>query len=277
MQHLTIHTPPSNTTCYQVNDTFRFDAKNVIGKTILVTGAANGIGKALAMTLGRAGADLILLDKNEKGLDALSDALAGEGVKKVPLLIPLDLTKLTEDIAAQLAEQLNSSYTKIDGLAHIAGILGELTPLSQYPPFLWRQVWTTHVDATFLLTQALTPLLRAAPQAQVIFTTADEGLLPRAYWGAYAISKSALQALAEVWAAEWLNTSAMRINSVNPGPVATEQRRQAFPAEDITQIPQPDQSLNSYLYLLSAADPSLTGAVLLPSAPKTDDHTAKTL
>lgn len=264
MRHLTAQPTPYRNAFYRVTDSFKFVPNNVVRKTIMITGAADGIGKALAIALGRAGADLILLDKNEKGLEALADTLIMQRVVKDPLLIPLDLATLTEDMAAHLAEQLNANYQKIDGLVHIAGMLGELTPLSQYPPFLWRQVWSTHTDAAFFLTQALTPLLRAAPQAQVILTTADEGLLPRAYWGAYSVSKAALQALAQVWAEEWRNTSLMRINTVNPGPVATEQRRQAFPAEDITKLPKPDEAINSYLYLLSDADPSLSGAILLP-------------
>lgn len=266
MRHLTAQPTPYRKAFYQVSDSFKFTPNKVARKTIMITGAADGIGKALAIALGRAGADLILLDKNEKGLEALADTLIMHRVTKDPLLIPLDLSTLTEDMAAHLSEQLGASYEKLDGLVHIAGMLGELTPLSQYPPFLWRQVWATHLDAAFYLTQALTPLLRAAPQAQVVMTTADEGLLPRAYWGAYAISKAALQALTQVWAEEWRNTSLMRINIVNPGPVATEQRRQAFPAEDSSKLPRPDQSLTSYLYLLSDADPSLCGATILPAS-----------
>jgi len=264
MQHLTTEPASQQPELYRVKDSFKFIPESVASKTIMLTGAADGIGRALAIALGKAGTDLILLDKNEKGLDTLADELASHNVKKDPLLVPLDLAALTEDIAADLATQISQAYTGIDGLVHIAGILGKLTPLSQYPPFLWRQVWSTHLDAAFYLTQALTPQLRAAPQAQVIFTTADEGVLPRAYWGAYAISKASVQTLAKVWAEEWRNTTHIRVNTVNPGPVATEQRRQAFPAEDTSQLPRPDQALTSYLYLLSQADAALSGATLLP-------------
>lgn len=264
MRHLSPHPTPHRTAYYRVAEQYKFLPQSVSRKTIMITGAANGIGRALAISLGKAGADLIVLDKDEKGLETLADTLIKRRVKKDPLLIPLDLATLTEDMAASLAEQLHEAHSRIDGLVHLAGMLGELTPLSQYPPYLWRQVWATHMDAVFLLTQALTPHLRAAPLAQVILTSADEGLSPRAYWGAYSVSKAALQTLAQVWADEWRNTSTMRVNVVNPGPVATEQRRQAFPAEDPTQLPKPKEALINYQYLLGDADPELSGATLLP-------------
>ncbi|MEJ2669720.1 MAG: SDR family NAD(P)-dependent oxidoreductase [Gammaproteobacteria bacterium] len=234
-------TPPS---VHVVPKGFTASPQDLMGQRILITGAASGIGRALANWLTHS--EVILLDKDERGLEQLAKNFVQTG-RPDPLLIPFDLSSLTEDSAAELTHQIIHEYTPqpdssptdanhhlpaLHSIVHLAGLLGELTPLQHYPPYLWRQLMSTHVESAFLLTQALAPLLQAANRAHVIFTSADEGVAPRAYWGAYAVSKAALIALTQVWAAEWQHTSRIKVNIVNTGPVATEQRRQAFPAEN---------------------------------------------
>jgi len=231
-------------------------------KNYLITGAANGIGRSLALKLAQHGAQLILLDKDAKALEQTAETIQSQTGHE-PLITEFDLCQMNGDTAQTFANNVSKEYSQLDGLIHLAGMLGQLTPLNQYPDYLWHQVMRAQLDSALLITQAFMPLLKHDGPAQVIVTTCQTATQPQAYWGAYAISKHSLLALATLWAQELRNTTHIRFNAVDPGPVATQLRQTAFPAEDPTTLIKADQCLNPFLFLLSDNhDMSLSGALI---------------
>lgn len=219
-------------------------------KVILVTGAGDGIGKAAAKAYAQAGATVILLGRSLDKLEATYDEIEAEGHPQ-PALVPMNLESAGEHEYNELAQTLINEFGRLDGLLHNAGILGLRTALSDYDPSTWQQVMQINVNAPFLLTQALMPLLEAAPHASVVFTSSGVGKTGRAYWGAYAVSKFATEGLMETLADELDNTSNVRANAINPGATRTQMRATAYPAEDPFTLPTPEDILPVYLYLMS--------------------------
>ncbi|MGB0662276.1 MAG: YciK family oxidoreductase [Pontibacterium sp.] len=219
-------------------------------KVILVTGAGDGIGKAAAKAYAQAGATVILLGRSLDKLEATYDEIEAEGHPQ-PALVPMNLESAGEHEYNELAQTLINEFGRLDGLLHNAGILGLRTALSDYDPSTWQQVMQINVNAPFLLTQALMPLLEAAPHASVVFTSSGVGKKGRAYWGAYAVSKFATEGLMETLADELDNTSNVRANAINPGATRTQMRATAYPAEDPFTLPTPEDILPVYLYLMS--------------------------
>ena len=219
-------------------------------KVILVTGAGDGIGKAAAKAYAQAGATVILLGRSLDKLEATYDEIEAEGHPQ-PALVPMNLESAGEHEYNELAQTLINEFGRLDGLLHNAGILGLRTALSDYDPSTWQQVMQINVNAPFLLTQALMPLLEAAPHASVVFTSSGVGKKGRAYWGAYAVSKFATEGIMETLADELDNTSNVRANAINPGATRTQMRATAYPAEDPFTLPTPEDILPVYLYLMS--------------------------
>ncbi len=227
-------------------------------RTYLVTGASQGIGYALALAIAQFGGELILLARNENKLNQLYDQILATEAP-TPLIIPLDLAKLDTEEAETLARHIEAQCGQLNGLIHNASILGKLTPLDQYPIPLWEQVLKVNTTSCFTLTQALTPLMQKSKPTSVIFSSSSVGREPRAYWGAYSISKCATEALMQIWANEWANTSHIRVNSINPGGTRTQMRRQAYPAENPLSCPKPEAILGTYLYLLADESEHISG------------------
>ena len=230
-------------------------------KTIMVTGASNGIGRAVALACARAGAEVLLTGRDETALEAVYDSIVSEG-GKTPGLIPLDLRVTHDQPYEELAEGLLGAGLAIDGLVHNAGVLGERRALSQTSPESWQEVLQVNITATFLLTRALMPLLERAPRASIVLTSSGVGRRGKAYWGAYAVSKFATEGYMQVLADELGSTSLIRVNSLNPGAVNTRMRRAAYPGEPPDNNPAPEALTDSWIYLLSDASASLHGATL---------------
>ena len=218
-------------------------------KVILVTGASDGIGKAAAITYAKYGATVILLGRSIPKLEAVYDEIEQAGYNK-PAIYPLDLAVAAEHDYQELANILHREFGKLDGLLHNASILGNLTPIEQYPVDSWHKVMQVNVDSAFMLTQTTLPLLQNADQASLLFTTSSVGRKGRAYWGAYSVSKFAVEGLMQVLAEELENTSNIRVNCVNPGATRTAMRASAFPAENPDTLRRPDEILAAYLYLM---------------------------
>ena len=161
-------------------------------KTILITGASDGIGKAVALACASFGAEVLLSGRNEAALERVYDDIVNAG-GRTPGLIPLDLRTTQNQPYAELAETLLREGLAIDGLVHNAGVLGERRALSQTSPESWQEVLQVNITATFLLTRALMPLLERAPLASVVLTSSGVGGRGKAYWGAYAVSKFATE------------------------------------------------------------------------------------
>lgn len=225
-------------------------ADSLRGKTLMVTGAGAGIGRAAALAFASAGATVLLLGRTGARLEAVYDEIeAGAGPR--PGIIELDLETLTEAQCARLAEELSTEFGHLDGLLHNAGLLGERRPIESASYAEWQRVMQVNLNAAFLLTRHLLPLLQAAPAASLVFTSSGVGRRGRAFWGAYAVSKFATEGLAQVLASELENTGRVRVNCINPGATNTAMRRSAYPAENPRDNPDPADIMRSYLYLMS--------------------------
>ena len=231
------------------------------GKTILITGASEGIGRAASLAYAACGAEVLLLSRNEARLEALYDEIVDLGAPE-PALLPMDLARATHDDFVTLAGSLGEALPKLDGLLHNASLLGDRKPIAQTRAATWHDVMQVNVNAGFMLTQNLLPLLDQAPSASVVFTSSGVGRTGRAYWGSYAVSKFATEGLMQVLADELGATSTIRVNSLNPGAVNTAMRRSAYPAEPPTTNPSPEDIIREWIYLMSDASSELNGEAL---------------
>ncbi len=217
-------------------------------KKILITGAGSGIGRQVSLDAAKMGADLILLSKNISKLYSLQDEILEKELSE-PLIVELDFHKAKEKDYKTLAENLYENYGELNGLVHIAGILGYLSPLMHTSLMQLKTVMQINFESNFLITQLALPLLLKASNPSVIFTSSGVGRKARAFWTSYSISKFAIEGLMQSLADEYENE--IRVNSYNPGPTRTTMRAQAFPAEDPMLLKTPEDISSDYLWLLS--------------------------
>lgn len=218
-------------------------------KTLFITGASDGIGQQAALSYAQYGASLYLLGRREEKLQQLSQQLQHHYPQQRFVILPCDLLTLTPSQAQQLAQHIQQQVTHLDGLLHNASLLGQRQPMAEQPFSQWREVMQVNVDAAFILTQALLPLLLKAPRSALLFTSSSVGQQGRASWGAYAVSKFATEGMMQVLAQEYQATP-LRVNAINPGGTRTAMRRSAFPDEDANQLLTPAQIMPLYLYLM---------------------------
>tara|TARA_B100000073_G_scaffold202319_1_gene167622 strand:- start:7993 stop:8733 length:741 start_codon:yes stop_codon:yes gene_type:complete len=217
-------------------------------KKILITGAGSGIGRQVSLDAAKMGADLILLSKDISKLYSLQDEILEKELSE-PLIVELDFHKAKEKDYKTLAENLYENYGELNGLVHIAGILGYLSPLMHTSLMQLKTVMQINFESNFLITQLALPLLLKASNPSVIFTSSGVGRKARAFWTSYSISKFAIEGLMQSLADEYENE--IRVNSYNPGPTRTTMRAQAFPAEDPMLLKTPEDISSDYLWLLS--------------------------
>ncbi len=214
--------------------------KPLSDRIALVTGASRGIGHAAAIALARAGAHVIAVARTVGGLEELDDAIQAEGGSAT--LVPLDLKDA--DGIARLGGALFERYKKIDVLVGNAGILGPLSPLSHVEPKAWDEVMAINVTANWQLIRCMEPLLTQSDAGRAVFLTSGVSWNCLAYWGPYAVSKAAVNAMVQVWAAETSKTK-LRVNLFSPGPIRTRMRAQAMPGEDPLSLETPEQVAES--------------------------------
>jgi len=230
----------------------------LVDRTILVTGAADGIGRAAALAFAHHGATVALLDRTTRKLEAVYDEIEQAGGPKAAI-VPLDLATATPEHYESIAEKIGEEFGVLDGLLHNAAELGTLTPLELYDLELWVKVLTVNLHAPLLLTRACLPLLKKSKDASIVFTTADVGREGRAYWGAYGVSCFALEGMMQILAAELESNTPVRVNSIDPGKVRTAMRARAYPGEDASRLPSPQGIMATYLYLLGPESKGVTG------------------
>lgn len=218
-------------------------------KVILVTGAGDGIGRTAAINYAKHGATVILLGRTTKKLEAVYDEIENLGYPQAAI-VPLNLDGSSEHEYAELANIIETEFGRLDGLLHNASILGDRTGLANYETSTFEQVMRINVTSQFMLTQAVMPLLQNSKAGSIVFTTSSVGRKAKAYWGAYAVSKFATEAMMQLLAEELENTTEIRVNAINPGATSTNMRARAYPAEDPTTIAQPDDIMPLYLYLM---------------------------
>lgn len=219
------------------------------GRVILITGAGDGIGRTVAVGCAEQGATVILLGRTTTKLEAVYDEIVDAGFPE-PGIVPMDLLRASVEQVDELATVIDTNYGRLDGILHNASILGERVPFDHYSLDKWQQVMQVNLSAVVLLTRMLLPLLQRSDDGRLLFTSSSVGATPRAYWGAYAVSKYAMEGLAKLLAEELENTASIRVNIINPGGTRTAMRAEAYPAEDPSTMKTPETLLPLYLYLL---------------------------
>lgn len=227
-------------------------------RIILITGASDGIGKALALETARLGARVILHGRSIPKLEKVYDQIAAIKDAPRPSIAVLDLGSANAEGYTTLAKSIEDEFGRLDGLVHNAGILGERYSIEQYDAVLWQRVMHVNVTSAFALTQVSLPLLHQSEDASIIFTSSSVGRVGKAFWGAYSVSKFAIEGLSQVLADENRH-SGMRVNCINPGATRTNMRLEAYPAEDRSQLKAPEEILAPYLYLLGPDSKGVTG------------------
>ncbi len=230
---------------------------SLAGKTLLVTGAGDGLGRYTALACARAGATVILLSKTVRKLEKVYDEIVATGAPQ-PAIYPLNLEGAGPDDYQQLANSIAKEFGHLDGLIHCAAALGVLSPVSQYDIKTWFQVQQVNLNGPFLLTRACLPLLAKSSAGSLLFTGDRVGREAKAFWGAYAVSKAGLETLAEMLSLE-LENSPVRIHLVYPGPMRTQLRMKAYPGEDPNKHPLPADMAGAYVRLIGrqAGTPAL--------------------
>jgi NAD(P)-dependent dehydrogenase (short-subunit alcohol dehydrogenase family) len=227
-------------------------------RIIMITGSSDGIGRALALETARLGAQVILHGRTTGKLEKVYDEIVAINGAARPSIAVLDLASANADGYTTLAQSVTDEFGRLDGLVHNAAIIGDRFSIEQYDAVAWQRVMHVNVTAGFALTQVLLPLLRAADDSSVVFTGSSVGRVGRAFWGAYAVSKFAVEGLSQVLADEHRH-STLRSNCVNPGATRTGMRLAAFPAEDRSLLKTPGEVLAPYVYLLGPDSKGITG------------------
>ncbi|MFC7398931.1 SDR family NAD(P)-dependent oxidoreductase [Chelatococcus sp. GCM10030263] len=221
----------------------------------VVTGASRGIGRAAAIAFAQAGAHVVALARTVGALEELDDEIRASG--GTATLVPVDLKDY--DALDRLGASLYERWGKLDILLANAGVLGTLSPLGHVEPKVFDEVMAINVTANWRLIRSLDPLLRASDAGRAIFISSGAAHSCRAFWGPYAASKAAVEALARSYAAETEKTS-LRVMMVNPGPLRTAMRRKAMPGEDPLTLKTPED-LAPHLLALAAPDWTETGKI----------------
>ncbi|OTG88253.1 YciK family oxidoreductase [Acinetobacter sp. ANC 4558] len=226
-------------------------------RVILITGAGDGIGRAAAISYALHGATVVLHGRTLNKLEVIYDEIEGLGAPQ-PAILPLQLSSASARDYEHLVDTLTTQFGRLDGILHNAGILGERTELMHYSADVWDDVMAVNLRAPFVLTQALLPLLEKSDHASVIFASSGVGREVRECWGAYSVSKVAIEALSLLFAKE-NRLPNVRFNCINPGATRTAMRAKAYPDEDPKTLPSPESLMPAYLYLIGDDSLHLNG------------------
>jgi len=216
------------------------------GRIALVTGASRGIGRAAALALAQAGAHVILVARTVGGLEEADDEIQKFG--GTATLVPMNLRD--SDAIDRLGASIYERWGRLDAFLGNAGVLGQLTPLAHLEPKTFQEVMEVNVTANWRLIRSLDPVLRQSDAGRVLFVTSGAARKHTPFWGAYAVSKAALESLALTYAAE-CETSKIKVNLLNPGPMRTAMRRKAMPGEDPSLLPAPENLTPRIVEMLS--------------------------
>ncbi len=227
------------------------------GRTILVTGAGDGLGRAAAESFAAHGATTLLVGRTLFRLEDTYDAIVSAGHPQ-PYIFQLDFAKATEDDFKGLTGGIAQEVGHLDGLLHNAAHLGDLSPMEHFSLKQWETTLQVNVTAQFLLTKYSIPLLKQSDDASMIFTSSGVGKTGCAYWGAYATSKFANEGMAQILADE-LEQDRIRVNTIDPGVARTVMRAKAFPGENPNSNPKPENLMGVYLYLMGPDSSGVSG------------------
>jgi NAD(P)-dependent dehydrogenase (short-subunit alcohol dehydrogenase family) len=237
---------------------YEYPADALRDRIVLITGASDGIGRALALEAANLGAQVILHGRSAAKLEKIYDDIEAIDGAPRPSIAVMDLATADSAAYQSLADSLAAEFGRLDGLVLNASILGDRFSIEQYDPALWQQVMHVNVTSAFVLAQVCLPLLHESDDASIIFTSSGVGRKGRAFWGAYAVSKFATEGLSQVLADEH-RQGPLRVNCINPGATRTGMRLAAFPAEDRDALKTPEDILPAYIYLLGPDSKGITG------------------
>ncbi|WP_347987071.1 SDR family NAD(P)-dependent oxidoreductase [Methylomonas sp. AM2-LC] len=228
---------------------------------ILITGAGGGLGSTAALALAKQGAHIILLDKNIPKLEKVYDAIVAANAPE-PVLYPFDLAGANEEQYFDLAESIKQRYGALQGVLHAAVEFSAYTPMAAHKTQDWGHTLNVNLNAPFLLSRVLLPVLQNSPQATMVFISDSAARQGKAYAGAYGVSKIALEGYAKILADELESTGKIRVNTLVPGPIDSPLRKKAYPAEDKTQLPTMNSLEPVFVYLFSSASLGITGQII---------------
>jgi NAD(P)-dependent dehydrogenase (short-subunit alcohol dehydrogenase family) len=237
---------------------FTMSLKNQV---ILITGAGGGLGSTAALALAKQGAHIILLDKNIPKLEKIYDAIVAENLPE-PILYPFDLAGANEEQYLELAESIKQRYGALQGVLHAAVEFSAYTPIAAHKTHDWGHTLNVNLNAAFLLSRVLLPILQNSLQAAMVFISDSAARHGKAYAGAYGVSKIALEGFAKILADELESNGKIRVNTLVPGPVDSPLRKKAYPAEDKTRLPTMSSLEPVFVYLFSAASLGVTGQII---------------
>lgn len=224
-------------------------------KIILITGAGDGIGKAVSLDCANRGATIILLGKTTHKLEQVYDEIKAGGGPE-PAIYPMDLVGASADDYEDLRDNIDNEFGRLDAILNNAGWLGASTPVEMYDTELWYKVLQVNLNAPFMLTRACIPLLKKSKNKAAIVFTADQK--HSAYWGAYGVAKSGMQTFMQILADE-LESKNISVNAIDPGPVRTNFRTRAYPAENPNKLNKPEDVSAPFAYLLRGDCDGITG------------------
>lgn len=230
-------------------------------QVILITGAGGGLGGTAALALAKQGAHIILLDKSIPKLEKVYDAIIDAGAIE-PIIYPFDLAGASEAQYQELADTINKTYGSLQGLLHSAVELNAFTPILIHETKDWGHTLNVNLNAPFLLCRVLLPLLHKSEHASIVFTSDSMVREPKAYSGAYGVSKIALEGLAKILAEELEAAQKVRVNTLVPGAINSPLRKKLFPAEDKEQIPAMESLNDVYTYLFSDDSLGINGQII---------------
>ena len=220
-------------------------------KTILITGAGDGLGRSLALNFASHGATIILLGKTKKKLETVYDEIEQQGSPQA-IIMPMDLGKAVEHDYQLLAKAIQDNFGQLDGMILNAVTLGQHSPIVNIDVDQWTNSLQVNLTANFLLLKHCSGLLNKAARSSVVYVSDQVATHGKAYWGTYAASKSACINMMQTVADEWESNTEIHVNSIDPGAMGTGMRRQAFPGEDPGLKPPPDTAANSLLYFMDS-------------------------
>lgn len=230
-------------------------------QVILITGAAGGLGSTAALALAKKKAHIILLDKSIPKLETIYDAIVAAGAP-TPTLYPFDLAGATEVQYEELSTTIDNTYGSLQGLLHSAVELSAYTPIGIYETKEWGHTLNVNLNAPFLLTRVLLPVLQKSEHASIVFTSDSLARIPKAYSGAYGVSKIALEGFAKILAAELESTQKIRVNTLIPGAIDSPLRKKLFPGESKSSLPAMNSLDPIYNYLFSSESIGVTGQTI---------------
>lgn len=231
-------------------------------RVILITGAGQGLGRAAALSYATYGATIILHGRKVDKLERVYDEIEALG-KAQPVIYPLDLEQASEEDFQVFAQAIANQMGRLDGILHNAAFLYGPSPIENQTLDQWHTLLKVNLSAPFALIKVCLPLLKIAPDASVIMTSSTQGHYPTAYWGGFSVAKAGIEAFVKTQADEWSAFPNLRINALIPGAVNSPQRAKTHPGEVKKTLPQPDDLMSTYLFLMGPDSKKLTGKIIL--------------